>query len=243
MSAADDAMHRLQQLGERIDERSLRERALIFLALVGAIYVGASQVLFAPLGAEQQRLEQRLKSAREQAALFDRNIQTFLAKGGSTEAERRLRLQELHGELRALDNGTLDKRLVPPREMAKLVAQLLQANARLRLLKIESLAPVALQAPTAGAKDAAGKNAAAANPVESKGKVAPATSADPIYRHGMRLQFDGEYRDIVNYLRALEAMPWRLYWGELALDVKQHPRTRVSLVIYTLSLREGWIGA
>lgn len=235
-------MRKLQQLGERIDERSLRERALIFLALVGAIYVGASQFLFAPLGAEQQRLEQALKSAREQAALFDRNIQTFLAKGGSTEAERRLRLQQLHGELRALDNGALDKRLVPPSEMAKLVAQLLQANASLRLQKIESLAPVALQAPTA-AGGAAVKNPVVVRPVENKDQVVPATSAETIYQHGMRLQFDGEYRDIVNYLHALEGMPWRLYWGELVLDVKQHPRASVSLVIYTLSLREGWIGA
>lgn len=229
MSRVGELQQQLRRLGERIDERSLRERALIFLALVGAIYVGASQFLFTPLQREQTRLEQDLKNKRAQAALFDEKIQTYLARGGVTEVERRERLEQLQGQLRALDgSGRADKRLVPPKEMAKLVAQMLRSNARLQLRRIESLPPEVLQ------ESAMGKNAEA--------KLKTATASEAIYKHGMRVEFEGEYRDIVNYLRALENMPWRMYWGEIALDAKQHPRASVTLVIYTLSLQEGWIG-
>nr|NIO43188.1 hypothetical protein [Burkholderiales bacterium] len=54
--------------------------------------------------------------------------------------------------------------------------------------------------------------------------------------------FTGRYLDIVDYLKTLEALPWKMFWGEAKLETEKYPRSRFTLVVYTLSLREGWIG-
>lgn len=220
MSASMNA--RLKELAERIDERSLRERALLFIGLMVLIYVVASGWVFSPLQQEQARLARALKEQHAEIDVFNTKIQTFLTQGGQNEQTQRARLKSLQDELRSLDTavGQINKRLVPPKEMAKLVAQVLRSNEGLQLLKIESL-------PSTIVED---KN------------VQQQLGSNTIYRHGMRVQFRGEYRDIVSYLHALETLPWRIYWGEVSLVTDLYPRSTVTVVIYTLSLNEAWIG-
>jgi len=63
-----------------------------------------------------------------------------------------------------------------------------------------------------------------------------------MYKHGLRIQLSGQYPDILRYLGALEALPWKVFWGEVQLQTEKYPVSRVTLVIYTLSLDEAWIG-
>jgi MSHA biogenesis protein MshJ len=107
--------------------------------------------------------------------------------------------------------------------MAKLVQGMLAKNRKLKLLRVENLPPVALEQ---GAAD-----------------KTPAPSSDVvIYKHGLRIELQGQYVDILRYLRALETMPWKVFWGEMRLETENHPNSRVSLVIYTLSPERAWIG-
>lgn len=212
-----------KQWSERIDERSLRERALLFLAVMAAIYVAASSLVFAPLHKEQVRLEQQLNDKRAEIQVFDSKIQGFVAQAGQGEQDQRARLTALQAQLRGLDSaaGQMSKRLVPPKEMARLIEEVLRSHRELQLLKIESLP---------------------ANPLNDKLANKELGTSGTIYRHGMRIQFRGGYGDIVSYLRALENLPWRMYWGEISLVTDQYPQSTVSLTLYTLSLDEAWIG-
>jgi MSHA biogenesis protein MshJ len=63
-----------------------------------------------------------------------------------------------------------------------------------------------------------------------------------VFRHGLKLEIEGAYLDILRYLRQLEGMEWQLFWGELDIQADTYPRNRAVLVVHTLSLREGWIG-
>jgi MSHA biogenesis protein MshJ len=58
----------------------------------------------------------------------------------------------------------------------------------------------------------------------------------------MRVELKGRYFDIVEYLKALEGLPWKVFWGEVSLESDKYPISKVSLVIYTLSRYPGWIG-
>ena len=112
--------------------------------------------------------------------------------------------------------------------MAKLVEQILKKNRKLKLVKVENLAPLPLGVEP--------------DEEEAENKEELATAEQAVYQHGMRIQLEGRYVDFVQYLEALEALPWKVFWGQAALETDDYPISTFTLVLYTLSLREGWIG-
>jgi MSHA biogenesis protein MshJ len=74
-----------------------------------------------------------------------------------------------------------------------------------------------------------------------KDKTDKKPGAESIYRHGVEITVQGGYQDIVRYLAALEAMRWQLFWGGANLSVEEHPKTNLTLTLYTLSLDRKWL--
>lgn len=101
-----------------------------------------------------------------------------------------------------------------------------------------SLAP----ADMAAAFIAQAKSAQAAqSAVPSAAPTAPIKLPELVYRHGVELTLEGGYLDMVSYMSQLEAMPVRLIWGRARLDASDHPRTRLTLTLFTLSLQKDWM--
>lgn len=216
---------------ERIDAMSLRERALIFIALLAVLYLVAAHMVFGPLLAQRDALQRTLKSKEQEIASIQRQIQALVAQADlDPDAPERRRLTELEARRKALDESLARTTggLVSPREMARLVEQVLARNRRLQVLRLESLPP------------------APVNETAADRPVAPGTATEAvgagIYKHGMRIELKGRYFDIVEYLRALEQLPWKVFWGEVRLESENHPFSRLTLQIYTLSTHRGWIG-
>jgi MSHA biogenesis protein MshJ len=227
------ARRELRRLMDRIDELSLRERGLIFVGILVVMYLGAVNLVFQPLAREQTRLETQLKSKRDQIQASERQIQALLT-GESADGEpaKRARLAALREQLVALDAELAKSTagLVTPKEMARLVEGFLASKRGLEVVKVESLAPAPLVGEGAGAPGAA------------RPAAAPVPRAEAvIYKHGMRIELRGGYLEMLGYLRALEALPWRVFWGQASLTTEKHPVSRLTLVIYTLSTHEGWI--
>lgn len=216
----------LKPLGDRIDALSLRERALLFAGVLGVLLVFATNYLFPSLQSQQKQLESELKLKRDQArVLYVQMEELAKTMQRDTEAEQRARIAELKVKLRDLEGpaapGT--QQIVTPRETVRLVRELLTRNRALQLVRLENL-PATTLVPAAGAD-------------------APAPTTRQIYRHGLRVQVRGQYRDIARYLQALEALPWRVYWGEVHLETQTYPHSELTVVIYTLSPNPEWIGA
>ncbi|MEK7734247.1 MAG: hypothetical protein AAB329_02270, partial [Pseudomonadota bacterium] len=51
---------RLRAIGERIDAMTLRERAIIFLTVLVAVYLAADQLALKPMAVERERLQRQL---------------------------------------------------------------------------------------------------------------------------------------------------------------------------------------
>ena len=62
------------------------------------------------------------------------------------------------------------------------------------------------------------------------------------YGLDLELELEGPYLAVLAYLEDLEALPWRLYWQVLEIDVDDYPRNRIRIEVATLSLHEEWIG-
>lgn len=216
----------LKVLADRIDAMSVRERGLVFFGGVVVLYLIASEVVFGPLRVEQVRHENALRDKREQIQSADRQIATLLSPEGSgVTAGNKVKVAALERQLKELDAhmDQMTSGVVTPKEMAKLLEQMLARNKGLELVKLEAL-------PATPVGD------------ETRPAGVPALSDVIVYRHGMRVEFKGRYFDIVEYLKALEGLPWKVFWGEVSLETDKYPVSKVSLVIYTLSRHSGWIG-
>ena len=203
-----------------IDALSVRERLLVMitaLVLIAAIW---HTLLMQPLEqratetrAELAALEQRISAANQN--LEDQILQ--LAGGGDEQRSRiaslRRRIDEINAAL-----GDHAAELIDPAEMAQVLEGVLKEQSRLTLVRIRNTTPDSLSADEE-------------------------PEAVTFYRHGLEIEVEGSYAACLEYLSAIEALPWRLYWQVLELDVIEYPRNRIRIEVGTLSLDEEWIGA
>ena len=204
----------------KIDSLSLRERLLVLLTALLLIVALWQTLLMHPL-------EQRAKETRAELAALEDRISAAnssleeqilqLAGGGDDQRSRiaslRRRIDEINATL-----GNHAAELIDPAEMAQVLEGVLKKRSKLTLVRIRNTMPEFLS-----------------------------TDDDPsgvtFYRHGLEIEVEGSYAACLAYLNAIEALPWRLYWQVLELDVIDYPLNRIRIEVSTLSLDEGWIGA
>jgi MSHA biogenesis protein MshJ len=81
-----------------------------------------------------------------------------------------------------------------------------------------------------------------ARALAAQAEAAAKASEVGLYRHGVRLVFEGDYLTTMAFLESLEQKSWRFFWQSLQYDVEQYPKARVTLTLYTLSPERAWLG-
>jgi MSHA biogenesis protein MshJ len=219
---------RLQLIADRINARTLRERAMLFAGAAAAIVFLLYSLFLNPLLVKQAALRAQIGQQQGNIAGIDAEItQKVQAYALDPDAATRARLEALNNDTAQLATSlrAMQKGLVPPERIAPLLETILKANGRLQLVSMNTLPAGPL-------------GAAAAHPATA---AAPANPHELLYRHGVELTVRGNYLDMVNYMDALEAMPTQLFWGQAALQVEDYPSARLTLTLYTLSLERKWI--
>lgn len=225
----------LKNLTDRIDALSIRERALIFGGILAVLFVIALNLVLAPLRAEQVRLENTVNSKLEQT----KKLQTEAQRLSETmvrdpDDANRERIADLKARLAAADESVavFTRALVPPKETARLVEQILAIHRNVRVVRVENLPPTPLldTAPAAGSVQAAAVSAPTV------------TAGSGLFRHGLRIELRANYLDIIRLLRAMETLPSRVFWGEVSIKVEKYPTSHATVVMYTLSQDSAWLG-
>lgn len=219
----EDLKTQFKGFTDRIDAMSLRERGLIFVTLLAALYFVAVNVLFGPVNADKDRLQKQVNQLRDETRTLELQVQALVSGGeNDPEAAKRRKIASLQENLKTMDVALsrVTAGLVPPKEMTKLVEQMLLKNRGLEVIKVESLPSTPLLEGAAGG----------------------GSDGSMVYKHGMRIELKGNYLDILRYLRSLEGLEWKVFWGQVSLQTEKHPVSNVSLLIYTLSTHQGWIG-
>ncbi|MCW5603023.1 MAG: type II secretion system protein M [Burkholderiales bacterium] len=222
-----------EQLSRRYAALSLRERLII---LVGAVVVTAllfDALLLDPLAASKRRLTQQIAEARTSIQAAENALRQHTAQDPAA-AKRALR-DSLRGQIRDIDSTMqgLQKDLVPPEQMAKLLDSVLARSRGLTLVGLRKLPVQRFETRASGTaqKPAAGKPAA-------EDTTGPGRS---LYQHTVELTIQGSYADLHDYLVRLEKLPWQMYWGRLRVDAEHHPRLTLTLTVHTLSLSKEWL--
>lgn len=225
-----------KRLAGRIDAMSVRERAMIGLAAAAVAYSFLDALLVSPVLVAQRDVDHELRQRQADVRTLGDQLR-LLAQGRSQDpdAANRQRLAEANARLAALDRELQDQSrvLIAPERMRALLEKMLAGRPGLQLVELRSLPQATLSLPAAGAS----RPAAGAKP----GAGGAAASRAPLYKHGVEVTLRGNYLDLLAYLRALEALPERLYWDRLQLSVGKHPMATMTLTLYTVSMDRGWL--
>jgi MSHA biogenesis protein MshJ len=227
------------KLSTKLDAMTLRERAMVFAAVVAAVLFLLYTVSVEPLLNKQKMLRLQIKQQQNQITGIDTEI-AAMAQGFvvDPDAATREKLKAVRHEIDTTSEGLMavQKGLVAPDKIAPLLDHLLRGNGKLKLMSMKTL-------PVAGLNEAL-QPAAPAQPANAPPAAAAAPAPKPrelLYRHGVEIVLQGSYLDMISYMDALEQLPVQLFWGKAKLDAQQYPNSRLTLTLYTLSLDPKWM--
>jgi MSHA biogenesis protein MshJ len=224
------------QYAAKMEAASLRERAMIFAALVLVLIAGLNAALIEPELVKQRRLSAEVAQRQGEIRKMQEQLQALaLARQADPDQANRRRLEALRRRITDLEAElTLEQRkFAPPERIGALLEEMLSRNRKLQLVDMRTLPVAAIGAPE--------KPAAQAPADKPPAKPAAAGPGGPIYRHGLEITVRGSYLDLLAYLRELEKLPNQMYWGKLDLSVAAHPQVTLKLSVYTLSLDLAWM--
>ena len=216
-----------KRLLKRFESLTLRERAFVMLAVIGALIACWDVVLMEPLLSTRAALESELSAAGQPAQSGDVTDprQINLNRAGQLQT----RLAGIDSQLANTASG-----FVSADRMIQVLHDVLDAQGRLELVSIRNLPVTSLiEPPPADPAQVA---------VEGQPPADTPAEPQPPFVHAVEIVIDGQYSDILDYLATLEALPWKFRWKSLDLSTTGYPRNRVRIEIATLSLDSTWLG-
>jgi len=221
----DNEMNQWQQLNEKHAALSLREKALILVSsIVIIVFLLANFVI-----------EPQLKSlgkSRKATQSITNDIQETI--NGRLEIEQKI-ASDPSGQLQAQLDGFNDKErrvsqalalknmsLITSGEMARQLQYLVAERKGLTVEKLTSIPPQPILFSQVVEKDEQPK------PL--------------LFRHGIEIQIEGRYFEVVNFLQRIEQQNEFLLWGDIEYMVSKYPNALVTFVVATVSPDKEFIG-
>lgn len=215
-----------QQLARKYDALALRERIIMLAATIAATSVFFYYLALDPLSAQKRRLT--LDISEKRTAITTTENVLKLGSQADPNATKRSHRDTLRKQIAELDGNMqgMQKELVPPDQMAKLLDGMLARDRGLQLLALRKLPVQRFETPGTALKT---------------NTPGAAQSERGIYRHSFELIIQGSYVDLHDYLARLEKLPWHMFWGKISMDADNYPKLKVTLTVHTLSLDKAWL--
>lgn len=219
---------KLQQAMLQVDALSLRERGMVMLAAFMVMFLVWDWILMSDIGSRSKRVSAEINTVQARMQQLNQAIATSAQVRGTDPnvvlqnelLATRTRITKLD-EVLSAGSGSV----IPPSEMARVIEQVLRRQGRLKLVSAHSLPPRPMfDTPVTGT-----------DPEDPNG-------IGTVYRHGLELEVEGRYLDVLEYLRELESLDWQFFWETVALESNKYPSNRVRIRVYSLNLEEGWLG-
>lgn len=224
----------IQRWVARFDGLQRRERVMVMVAVLVCLAAIFNALLIDPLMARKKLLRSQMASESTQIQALQRQVQVIVQNGQlDPDASNKVRLAESQSRLLSVDASleTLQKGFVTPEKMPHLLESLLKKNGQLKLVSLKTL-PVTRLFEAASGSETGG----------DAGKQARSAAKDlPVFRHGIELTVEGRYLDLLNYLVALEQLPWDMLWSKVALKAGGSGLSSLTLTVYTMSMDQAWL--
>ena len=195
----------------RIDDMSLRERAMLFASISLVILLVAYAALLDPVLRKQKSLIDRVARDQNQINEIRGQIEQIVRAGDAKGRHpEQVAVEALERQIAELDRSLAAKQsgLIAPERLPALLKDILGRSKGVELESLRLLPGVPVKA---------------------------GTGETSLYRHGVELAVKGSYFELVQYLEELEKRSSVLLWGSVELQVDQYPDVRLRVVIHSLS--------
>jgi MSHA biogenesis protein MshJ len=207
-----------EKLGQRFASLTVREQRMVVGTALLLLWGIWDNFYYQPAQQAKQSLDNEIIQ-------FDRQISTLkqlaqeLENSSSSDPNSKNR-QSLSSLEQSIDHlkqqlSSGEKSFVPSNLMSSALRDMLKQYDNLKLIKLETLPP--------------------------KGFGSEGKELSWLYRHTLILTLQGDYFSTLNYLKALEALPWRIHWDHIDYNVKNYPIAETRIQIYTLSFEQDWL--
>lgn len=195
----------------RIDDMSLRERAMLFASISLVILLVAYAALLDPVLRKQKSLIDRVARDQNQINEIRGQIEQIVRAGDAKGRHpEQVAVEALERQIAELDRSLTARQsgLIAPERLPALLKDILGRSKGVELESLRLLPGVPVKA---------------------------GTGETSLYRHGVELAVKGSYFELVQYLEELEKRSSVLLWGSVELQVDQYPDVRLRVVIHSLS--------
>ena len=195
----------------RIDDMSLRERAMLFASISLVILLVAYAALLDPVLRKQKSLIDRVARDQNQINEIRGQIEQIVRAGDAKGRHpEQVAVEALQRQIAELDRSLAARQsgLIAPERLPALLRDILGRSKGVELESLRLLPGVPLKA---------------------------GTGETSLYRHGVELAVKGSYFELLQYLEELEKRSSVLLWGSVELQVDQYPDVRLRVVIHSLS--------
>ncbi|WP_025821316.1 hypothetical protein [Shewanella marina] len=205
-------------IGQKFNALTERERIMIATALF-VVLASVAYLILDDGWMKQQQLQSQLDSLTTDNQLLQLHIEGYQQRLKiNPDDEYRKKLADIELQTDSADQKLKQQMvdMIPADDMAQVLSQLLSKVKGLKLIEFNSIAAV----PLLKDKDHNKMN---------------------LYRHGIRIVFEGDYFSTLRFVESVEQLPSRLYWNKLDYVVDKYPIAKVELELNTLSINKDFI--
>lgn len=233
------------KLSEAFNAYTQRERVIIAVLVMVVLYGIFEIAFFSPANKAREALKARMNAAQlEVKKLSAQELVLAQALTNDPNTAKKLEIERLEIRTIELDKSLqkLAVGLIPAEKLPEALHDVLEKMDSLRLIGMETLAPTKLQLESPlqpKINNEVSKAVAAAKGEELQEKEDENVG---VFKHAVLVTVEGKYFDVVSYLKALEDLPWKIYWEGLDYQVNKYPKAKVTIEVYTLSTDKGVLG-
>lgn len=219
----------LEQLQEKIDGRTLRERVILFLTVLAVVYLLWSLLVQSHVDAQRDNLRAEIERVALERKAIDAQLTAFaLAAATDPALQKKAEIDALKQQISEVQTqlSSMSQGLISAQDLPKILQEVLRRTASVNLLSVQTLPTSELTLTTL-------------NPAAPD---APELQGAGVYKHVVLLKVSGNYAQLIALLTAIESLTWKFYWERLDYEVTHYPRAEILIRVFTLSSDEGLLG-
>ena len=219
--------------GIRKKYHALAARNKFIILMVGLTIFGLLNYLVAlkPLWVTHTKLNLDLKQAKIQLS-ESQNKLADLHRKRQVQLEKVNQSQTLHQDMQnwSPENKFPEFTQQQSQQLLHVIENLLKQHQGAKLVDFANLeAKILFDQPTHTAENTPLKKSTLVN------------STAVLYQQGIKIEIQGGYWQLVNFLGHLETQKLQILWDEVQLEVIKYPLSKLTLNIHTLSLSDQWL--
>lgn len=220
---------------EKVDQFSVRERILILITSLAAVFFLWQVIIFDQIDYLKNKISSNITKMQQQISNFQGQINqvtTTLSLDPIVRLEEQVKkLYKENEELKA-KLFTMKEKLISPEQMILVLKNILD-NKTLDIISLKNLPFI----PVITDQNAKEQSEEEKDVVDSSSNL-----TFKVYKHGLEIIFNGSFFQVRDFLLEAESLPYKLLWEELEFAVTEYPLAKVKIVIGALSVNIGLIG-